>query len=421
MESIRNLYKIGYGPSSSHTMGPRFATNMFLKECPNANKYKVILFGSLAATGKGHLTNVAIEEVFYSINKPIEIIWKPEEFKSYHPNALTFFAYDESDKIILEKTYYSVGGGSVEEEGKKNLNKELIYSDEFNSMQKILEFCEKEGLQLWEFVKQIEGVSILSYMEEVWDSMVFAVKKGLETEGVLPGGLKLQRKASMYYSKSLNYTGSMKHNSEIIAYALAVSEENASGNVIVTAPTCGSCGILPSVLYYLYKNNHLTKTKILNALLCAGLIGNLVKENASISGAEVGCQGEVGVACAMASAAATQILGGSIYQIEYAAEMGLEHHLGLTCDPMLGLVQIPCIERNAMAAIRALDHCTYVLLSDGRHKVSFDEVVEVMKKTGHDIPPLYRETSQGGLAMIQKWKEDRENALKNKSILERKI
>ncbi|MGD1819477.1 MAG: L-serine ammonia-lyase [Pleomorphochaeta sp.] len=411
MESIRELYKIGHGPSSSHTMGPRLATQMFLKDYPNANAYKVILFGSLAATGKGHLTNVAIEDVFYEIGKKIEIIWKPEEFKVYHPNALTFFAYDENNNLIVEKTYYSVGGGSVEVEGELKANKVCLYDDRFDSMEKILAYCEQEGLQLWEFVKEIEGKSIVDFAQEIWSAMVRAIDEGLDSEGVLPGGLKLQRKASMYYSKSMNYTGSMKHNSELIAYALAVSEENASGNVIVTAPTCGSCGIVPSVLYYLYKNNKVKKKKILKALLTAGLIGNLVKHNASISGAEVGCQGEVGVACAMASAAATQVMGGSIYQIEYAAEMGLEHHLGLTCDPMLGLVQIPCIERNAMAAVRSLDHCTYVLLGDGRHKVSFDEVVAVMKETGQAIPPLYRETSLGGLAMIQKWKEDRKNAL----------
>ncbi len=401
MESIRELYKIGYGPSSSHTMGPRFATDLFLKQCPNAFKYEVILFGALAATGRGHLTNVAIEQDFKKINKPLEIIWKPEIFKKYHPNALTFIAYDENNQVICEETYYSVGGGSIEKEGSESQGKQILYSEKFNSMQKILTHCEAEGLQLWEFVKEIEGDSIMIYMQKIWDTMIKAIKRGLESEGVLPGGLKLQRKASMYYSKSLNYTGSMKHNSEVISYALAVSEENASGNVIVTAPTCGSCGILPAVLYYLSKNIKINKMKILNALLTAALVGNIAKENASISGAEVGCQGEVGVACAMASAAATQIMGGSIYQIEYAAEMGLEHHLGLTCDPMMGLVQIPCIERNAMGAVRSLDHCTYVLLGDGRHKVSYDEVVEVMNETGQAIPPLYRETSLGGLAKIK--------------------
>lgn len=402
MESIREIYKIGYGPSSSHTMGPRFATKLFLKDYPNASSYKVELFGSLAATGKGHLTNVAIEEVFKKIKKKIEIIWKPDEFKIYHPNALTFFAYDDNNNLLGNKTYYSVGGGSVEVENAVKKEKIELYEDQFNTLDKILKFCDEEGLQLWEFVLLKEDKSIVDYMEEVWQTMVGAINNGLEAEGVLPGGLKLQRKASMYFSKSNNLLETLKHDSELISYALAVSEENASGGKIVTAPTCGSCGILPSVIYYLYKNNNLKKRKIINALLTAGLIGNIAKQNASISGAEVGCQGEVGVACAMASAAATQIMGGSIFQIEYAAEMGLEHHLGLTCDPMLGLVQIPCIERNAMGAVRAIDHCTYVLLSDGRHKVSYDDVVSVMNETGQALPSLYRETSLGGLAKIKR-------------------
>ena len=401
MESIREIYKIGYGPSSSHTMGPRFATKLFLKDFSNANSYRVELFGSLAATGKGHLTNVAIEDVFKKIKKDVEIIWRADDFKDYHSNALTFYAYDENKKILGHKTYYSVGGGSIEVEGEKNQEKIEIYDNRFDTLEKILKYCDSEGLQLWEFVLSKEDSSIVDYIEEVWSVMVNAIKNGLDAEGVLPGGLKLQRKASMYYSKSLNHLGSMKHNSELISYALAVSEENAGGGKIVTAPTCGSCGIVPGVLYYLYKNNKLSKKKVINALLSAGLIGNIAKQNASISGAEVGCQGEVGVACAMASAAAAQIMGGSIYQVEYAAEMGLEHHLGLTCDPMLGLVQIPCIERNAMGAVRAIDHCTYVLLGDGRHKVSYDEVVDVMNETGHALPSLYRETSLGGLAMIK--------------------
>ncbi len=401
MESIRELYKIGYGPSSSHTMGPRYATKLFLKDYPNSDYYSVELYGSLAATGKGHLTNVAIEQVISKIHKPINIIWKPNEFKDYHPNALTFYAYDSNNTLQGHKTYYSVGGGTVEVEGQNQTEKIQVYDERFNTLNKILAYCEKEGLQLWEFVLEQEDNSILEYLKEIWKTMINAIEKGLDEEGVLPGGLKLQRKASMYFSKSKNFTGSLKHDSELIAYTLAVSEENASGNKIVTAPTCGSCGIVPGVLYYLYRHNNFREKKIIKALLTAGLIGNLVKQNASISGAEVGCQGEVGVACAMASAAATQLMGGSIHQIEYAAEMGLEHHLGLTCDPMLGLVQIPCIERNAMGSVRAIDHCTYVLLGDGRHKVSFDDVVSVMKETGQALPSLYRETSLGGLAKLK--------------------
>ena len=247
---------------------------------------------------------------------------------------------------------------------------------------------------------RVEGEEILDYIREVWQTMKVAIQRGLNNEGVLPGGLKLQRKAAQYYAKARDFNGTIGGNALPLAYALAVSEENAGGGEIVTAPTCGSCGVLPSVLYYLMTQNELAETRVYRALLTAGMIGNIVKTNGSISGAEVGCQGEVGVACAMAGGAAAQLLGGSIYQIEYAAEMGLEHHLGLTCDPMKGLVQIPCIERNALASMRALDHALYALMSDGRHKVSFDAAVEVMMETGQALPSLYRETSMGGLALI---------------------
>lgn len=261
MESIRELYKIGYGPSSSHTMGPRLATKLFLKDYPNADNYSVELFGSLAATGKGHLTNVAIESVFKKINKKINVIWKPEEFKIYHPNALTFYSYDKKNNLLGSKTYYSVGGGTVEVEGENKINKIELYDERFDSLDKILAFCEDEGMQLWEFVLYIEGENITEYIKEIWNVMISSIQKGLDSEGVLPGGLKLQRKASMYYSKSQNLFGSLKFDSELISYALAVSEENASGNKIVTAPTCGSCGIVPSVLYYLYKNHDLKEDR----------------------------------------------------------------------------------------------------------------------------------------------------------------
>jgi len=237
-------------------------------------------------------------------------------------------------------------------------------------------------------------------MEEVWKVMSEAVERGVDAEGVLPGGLKLPRKASGYNAKASDLSSAMGNAALALSYALAVSEENAGGGKIVTAPTCGSCGVLPGVLYFLSKQYKLPKIRILRALLTAGVFGNVVKTNGSISGAEVGCQGEIGVACAMAGAAATQLMGGSIFQIEYAAEMGLEHHLGLTCDPMRGLVQIPCIERNALATMRSLDHCTYALLGDGRHKVSYDSAIEVMLETGQALPSLYRETSKGGLAKV---------------------
>jgi L-serine dehydratase len=268
-------------------------------------------------------------------------------------------------------------------------------------MKQILAYCEHEGLQIWELALQYEGKDILLYMEEIWDVMCAAIDNGLNQEGVLPGGLKLARKASQCYEKAKDVSGALDNTAIVLSYALAVAEENAAGGRIVTAPTCGSCGVLPAVLFYLYNMHKFPKIKIFRALLTAGIIGNIVKSNGSISGAEVGCQGEIGVACAMASGAAAQLMGGSIYQVEYAAEMGLEHHLGLTCDPMMGLVQIPCIERNAMAAMRSIDHCVYALFSDGRHKVPFDAVVEVMMETGHALPSLYRETSRGGLATVR--------------------
>ncbi|MCH3916550.1 MAG: L-serine ammonia-lyase [Spirochaetia bacterium] len=395
MESLRYLYRIGTGPSSSHTMGPRAAALAYLEKYPDAKECKALLFGSLAATGKGHLTDQAIRKVFADAKKPVEIIWHPDQFKPFHPNAVTFVS-DQG-----EKTYYSVGGGRIVEEGQPMEPESSLYPAQLCSMQEILSYCDQEGLQLWEFVLHAEGADIMDYMKEVWDVMCKAVKEGLSNEGVLPGGLRLQRKAAQYHAKAQRLSGRAGRSAELISYALAVSEQNASGGQIVTAPTCGSCGVLPSILYYMKNNLRIAESRILRALLTAGLVGNLVKTNGSISGAEVGCQGEIGVACAMGGAAATQLLGGTNHQIEYAAEMGLEHHLGLTCDPMLGLVQIPCIERNAMAAMRALDISTYAQLGDGRHKVSFDNVIKVMMETGQAIPSLYRETSLAGLASLR--------------------
>ena len=398
MESLKELYRIGYGPSSSHTMGPRAASERFLKEHKEAKKVTAELYGSLAATGKGHLTDKAIREVFESAGINIDIVWYPDRFKPFHPNALTLI---ETEPEELSDTYYSVGGGKIVKEGESDNTAEDVYPNEtVGTMDKLLKYCDSEGIQIWEAALNFEGDAIIDYMKEVWSVMEAAVKRGLDNEGVLPGGLKLQRKACMAHAKSMDFAGALGNTSVCLSYALAVSEENAGGGKIVTAPTCGSCGVLPGVLYYLKKEYKIPDIRIERALLTAGLIGNIVKTNGSISGAEVGCQGEVGVACAMAGAAAAQLLGGTIYQIEYAAEMGLEHHLGLTCDPLMGLVQIPCIERNAMAAMRALDHASFALMGDGRHKISFDDVVEVMMETGHALPSLYRETSMGGLARI---------------------
>lgn len=395
MESIKEIYKIGYGPSSSHTMGPRKASEDFLTLHPKAHAYRITLYGSLAATGKGHLTGEAITEVFAQAR--LSLLWKPQTFLPRHPNAMLFEALDEQDVCVASSTVYSVGGGSLLYEESETVQDEVY---PYKNMEEALDRCYENGMQLWELVEEHEGKAIWNYLEEVWTVMKEAVRRGLDAEGILPGQLKLARKAHSYYAKGQDMSGPMKKRAMLFSYALAVSEENAGGGRIVTAPTCGACGILPGVLYYQEVFFDRTPRQILQALATAGFIGAIVKKNASISGAEVGCQGEVGVACAMASGAATQLSGGSIYQIEYSAEMGLEHHLGLTCDPVAGLVQIPCIERNAFGAARALNHNTFAILSDGRHRVSFDDVVEVMKKTGHDLPSVYKETSQGGLALF---------------------
>lgn len=394
MESIKGIYKIGFGPSSSHTMGPTNAAKIFNERNPKASSFIVELYGSLAATGKGHMTDVAIIDILKP--KTVEIVWIPEKELPFHPNGMIFKALSEDSEIIDTWIIYSIGGGDLADESTQ-LSKDSVY--DMNTMKQILAWTQSTGKTFWEYVIDTEGPEILDYLSNVWQVMKTAIKKGLEEEGVLPGGLCLQRKASPYFVKAKGYTGSMKTRALLFSYALAMSESNASGNEVVTAPTCGSCGVLPAVLYHLSTSREeFSDAKIVRALATAGLIGSIVKNNASVSGAEVGCQGEIGVACAMAAAAGAQLFGGSTAQIEYAAEMGLEHHLGLTCDPIGGLVQVPCIERNAFAAVRALDSCSYAMLSDGKHLVSFDKVVRTMKETGHDLPSLYKETSTGGLA-----------------------
>lgn len=399
MKTIREIYRIGYGPSSSHTMGPRKAAEIFVGRTQEAASYVVTLYGSLAATGRGHMTDVAILDVL----KNATIRWMPDVFLPYHPNGMKFEALDTDGKVIDSWTVYSVGGGALEEDGKQGDELPEIYH--LNTMTEILRYCEESGKSFWEYVEECEGKEIWDYLRDVWQVMCEAVERGIDAEGVLPGPLHLARKAASYYVKATGYRDNVRTRALVFAYALAVSEENAAGGRIVTAPTCGSCGVLPSVLYHVGKSKNFSEPRILRALATAGLFGNVAKHNASISGAEVGCQGEVGVACAMAAAAATQLFGGTPSQIEYAAEMGLEHHLGMTCDPVCGLVQIPCIERNAYAAARALDTNVYASFSDGLHRVSFDKVVEVMKETGHDLPSLYKETAQGGLAKEYRPKE----------------
>lgn len=399
MESIKGIFRIGNGPSSSHTMGPRRAAQEFLERNEDASRFQVTLYGSLAATGVGHLTDQAILEILEP-HCLTEIIWKPSVFLPFHPNAMLFEAFDAEGRVLESWTIYSIGGGSLANENTSDKPPVMVYSK--HTAAEIMEWCNTNGTTFWEYVQKHEGEQIWEYLEQVWDVMQAAIIRGLDAEGVLPGGLGVRRKASGYYIRSGGYTDVMKSRGLVYAYALATSEENAGGGRIVTAPTCGSSGVLPAVLYHLQQSRGFSRQRILRALATAGLFGAVVKHNASVSGADVGCQGEVGVACAMASAAATQLFGGSPAQIEYAAEMGLEHHLGLTCDPICGLVQIPCIERNAYAAARALDTNIYATYSDGTHRVSFDRVVEVMRQTGHDIPSLYKETAEGGLAKDMK-------------------
>lgn len=403
MHSIKEIYKIGHGPSSSHTMGPRIAAELFLIDNPGSDSFRVVLYGSLAATGKGHFTDITLTEAFSP--KPVQIEWKAEEYLPFHPNGMRFEALAGDGTVENSRTVYSTGGGELSE-GQAECEKPCIY--QVAKLTEVMDQCEKSGKAFWEYVEENEDVSLGEHISQVWKVMQEAIEKGLKTEGVLPGGLGLSRKAVTFYRKA-NLSGEhFRRGSILSAYALAVSEENASCGVVVTAPTCGSCGVLPSVLKYMQELIGCDDDSIIRALKTAGLIGNFIKHNASISGAEVGCQGEIGSACAMAAGAAAQLMGGTVHQVEYAAEMGLEHHLGLTCDPVEGLVQIPCIERNAFAAKRALDCADYSIFSGGVHRISFDEVVSVMKKTGHDIPPLYRETSSGGLAEVVRKREQQQ-------------
>lgn len=398
MKSIKDVYKIGKGPSSSHTMGPFKSVRHYVNHHTEARKILVTLYGSLAATGKGHLTDWACEDAFR--DGTVAIVWKPKENLPMHPNGMQIGVIEPNGDVSDVWTYYSIGGGDIvcvenpiAEEGGED-----VY--ELTTMKEILDWCNASGKDFWEYVDEREGRStgIWEHLEKVWKVMRSAVERGIDQEGSLPGPLNLRRKASSYFIRAEGYSDVLRTRGLIFAYALAVSEENASGGTIVTGPTCGSCGVLPSVLFHMQKFYNFSDQRIMRALATAGIFGTVVKHNASVSGAEVGCQGEVGVACAMAAAAAAQLMGGSPSQIEYAAEMGLEHHLGLTCDPVCGLVQIPCIERNAYAAARALDAAIYSLYTDGRHRVSFDKVVKVMKETGKDLPSVYKETSEGGLA-----------------------
>lgn len=393
MKSLRELYRIGCGPSSSHTMGPRFAAEKYLADHPQTTQFCVTLYGSLAATGKGHLTDWAIQQV---LGENTEIVWRADVEPVFHPNGMKFEALAADGTFEDPWTVFSVGGGALAEAGKNELDTPEVYPH--NSLTDVQEWCRERGKNYWEYVEDHEGEEIWEYLADVWHTMRASVERGLVHEGVLPGVLHLRRKAPDYYIKAKNFGASLQTRGLVFAYALAVTEENAGGGTVVTAPTCGSSGVIPAVLYHLEQSRQFPKERMLHALATAGLIGNIVKARASISGAECGCQAEIGVASAMAAGAASYLFGGSLQVIEYSAEMGLEHHLGMTCDPVCGLVQIPCIERNAHAAARALDANIYSTFANGLHRVSFDKCVDVMKETGHDLPSIYRETSEGGLA-----------------------
>lgn len=400
MQSLKELYKIGMGPSSSHTMGPRKAADAFNRTYPTAESFWAVLYGSLAATGKGHLTDFAIKEAFYP--KPVTIEWEYDTFLPKHPNAMRFEALDKAGHIMGAQVAYSIGGGDIRTD--EAFGREINHIYPHKSMAEILQYTSDKRMLLWEYVEEFEGTDIWQYLGTIWKTMQTTMNRGLEKRGVLPGSLNLERKARRYLYKAENSPQYLRRMNNLFSYALACSEENAAGGVVVTAPTCGSCGVVPAVCRLIQEIYEFEDTTILHALATASLFGNMAKTNASISGAEVGCQGEVGVACAMAAAAVCQLEGGDNRRIAYAAEMGLEHHLGLTCDPVDGLVQIPCIERNALAASRALDCATYALMSDGDNRVSYDDVLATMMQTGLDMNKDYRETARGGLARFFKEK-----------------
>ena len=391
MDTLKELFKIGCGPSSSHTMGPQRAAKKFKEKNSNAYSYKVRLYGSLAATGEGHLTDYIIKKTLEP--KEVEIIWEPETIKEFHPNGATFIALDENKNVIDEYTVFSVGGGTIKEENEETSKEGQTYP--LTTMDEIMKWCKENNKTLLDYVLEHEDEDILDYIESIKKAMRKSINEGLEATDLIPGKLLLKRRAKDFYNK---YLESDKFTTMLFSYALAVSEQNASGNIIVTAPTCGSAGVIPGVLLSLQDHSGYSEKQINEALLVGGLIGNIIKHNASISGAEVGCQGEVGAACSMAAAAITYLKGGTTEQREYAAEIALEHHLGMTCDPVYGYVQIPCIERNAIGAERALDSANYALLTDGTHFISLDQVIQTMKETGIDMMDKYKETAKGGLA-----------------------
>ena len=396
MESLNQLYRIGCGPSSSHTMGPEKACVIFKEKNADADEFKVVLYGSLAKTGKGHCTDSVIENTLAPIKTVVEFDFDKTDLA--HPNTMDMFAYKNGEQVDFARVL-SVGGGRIEFDGNSAAKEPIVY--ELSTFSEIKAYCKEKKYRLWQYVDEVEGEYIWDYLAKVWQTMKAAIERGIEDEGILPGGLDVQKKAKYLYNmEHIGESAETRENREVCSYAFAVSEQNASGHTIVTAPTCGASGVLPAVLYYMQLKHGYTDRQILQALATGGLIGNLVKTNASISGAECGCQAEIGTACAMASAALGELFGLKRGKIEYAAEIAIEHHLGLTCDPICGLVQIPCIERNAVAAMRAINAVNLASFLSETRKISLDNVIETMRKTGLDIHAAYRETSEGGLATL---------------------
>ena len=394
MKSIKSIYKIGHGPSSSHTVGPYRAAKIFARRYPAADSFRVTLYGSLAFTGEGHGTGKAIRSALPNA----EILFNRTERGLPHPNTMLFEAL-RGGEVLGSARIFSIGGGSIRIENEASEEEIEVYPQE--NFSQLLESSRSQNIDLPTFIYQMEGASLSPYLERIWKAMKASVERGLAAEGILPGGLNVARKARLLYEKRCyNESADMTMNRVIAAYAYAVSEENADENIVVTAPTCGSCGVLPSVMYYMHKDRGFPQEEILDALAVAGLVGNVIRTNASISGAECGCQAEIGSACSMTAAAIAALYKLNIDQIEYAAEIAMEHNLGLTCDPVGGLVQIPCIERNAVAAMRAITAVNLSRFLYTTRKISFDEVVATMYRTGLDMDEKYRETSHGGLAVI---------------------
>lgn len=398
MKSIKHIFKTGVGPSSSHTMGPCKAAEIFRSENPDAEEIRVILYGSLSKTGKGHGTDTAISKVLSDFKT--EIIFSDSNEKLPHENTLDFIAFKNGEEVSKMRVM-SVGGGNISIEGRPDVQAEDVYNE--GSFEEIKSICKAKNIRLSEYVYQNEGPDIHVFLKELWNRMKLSIENGLKASGVLPGGLEVERKAKILFTQHhIDESPGTRENRIISSYAFAMSEENAGGGIVVTAPTCGSCGVLPSVLKYVQEKRGLSDDDIADALAVAGIIGNLVVRNASVSGAECGCQAEIGTACSMTAAALAELYKMNIEQIEYAAEVALEHHLGLTCDPVCGLVQIPCIERNAVAAMRAVNAVVLANFLTYTRKISFDTIVETMYETGKDLHEKYRETSEGGLAKIYK-------------------